>query len=82
MAEHLLRLAELPAPKPMEIILDTLSDMAEGDWVRAELPMHPGPLYLMLGSMGYQWHSHVTETSRVELLIWPKDAEPPAMAMP
>ena len=79
MMEHLLKLAHLPAPKPLEIILDTLADMAEGDWVRAELPAHPGPLYLMLGTMGYDWHSRVTAASLVEVFIWTKGDEPPAV---
>ena len=77
--EHFLRLAELPAPKPLEIILDTLADMAEGDWVKAELPGHPAPLYLMLGTMGYQWQSRVTASRLVEVFIWPKGDEAPAM---
>jgi hypothetical protein len=54
--------------------------MAEGDWVKAELPTNPGPLYLMLGSVGYQWRSHVTAASRVEVFIWPKgEGEPPGI---
>lgn len=80
MVEHFLPLAELPAPRPLEIILDTLADMADGDWVRAELPAHPAPLYLMLGGMGYQWHSHVLGARRVEVYIWHSDgAEPPGL---
>ena len=77
--EHLLKLSELPAPKPLEIILDTLADMAEEDWVKAELPAHPGPLYLMLGGMGYQWASRVGAGRLVEVVIWPKGGKEPQM---
>ena len=75
--EHLLKLAELPAPKPLEIVLDTLADLAEGDWIKAELPAHPAPLYVMLRTMGYQWVSRVTESRLVEVVIWPAGAEAP-----
>ena len=78
--EYFLKLADLPAPRPLEIILDTLADMAEGDWVKAELPAHPSPLYLMLGTMGYQWYSRVISSRRVEVFIWPKGgADPPGL---
>jgi len=80
MAEHFLSLAGLPAPKPLEIILDALADMAEGDWLKAELPAQPAPLYLMLRGMGYQWHSRAVGSRCVEVTIWPRgDPDPPQL---
>lgn len=74
MMEHYLKLKDLPAPQPMEIILDAVADMAAGDWIRAELPIVPWPLYGMLRNMGFQWETR-TEGRSVEFLVW-RDSMP------
>jgi uncharacterized protein (DUF2249 family) len=53
----LLDLRALPAPEPMERVLDALDALADGDELRVLLAREPHPLYGVLARMGYRWRT-------------------------
>ena len=76
--EQTIDVSDLEPPEPLERILDTLADMADGDWLRVLHRRDPVPLYRMLKDMGYRWETHRLNTESFEILIWPAaDPSPP-----
>jgi uncharacterized protein (DUF2249 family) len=71
--EQLLDVSALPAPEPLERILDTLADLPAGGRLRVIHRREPFPLYGMLGRMGYAWRTQGAE-GRFEILIWEQGA--------
>ena len=53
----LLDLRALPAPEPMERVLDALDSLADGARLRVLLEREPHPLYGILARTGYRWQS-------------------------
>ncbi|KQY16229.1 hypothetical protein ASD28_22560 [Massilia sp. Root133] len=53
----LLDLRALPAPEPMERVLDALDSLADGARLRVLLAREPHPLYGILARTGYRWRS-------------------------
>lgn len=75
--EQLVDVSDLEPPEPMEVILDVLADMPEGDWLRVRHRRDPVPLYRMLTDMGYRWDTRCLAPGRFEILIWPVDMPRP-----
>lgn len=53
----LLDLRALPAPEPMERVLDALDVLPDGARLRVLLAREPHPLYAILARAGYRWQS-------------------------
>lgn len=68
--DHSLDVSDLPAPVPLERILDALSDLPAGDRLRVKHRREPYPLYLMLRNMGYRWQTTCLVIEDYEILIW------------
>jgi len=52
-----LDLRALPAPEPMERVLDALDALPDGKRLRVLLAREPLPLYGILARTGYRWRS-------------------------
>lgn len=74
--DHLLELAGLPPPEPLELTLDALSDLPVGDRLLLHHNRQPYPLYDLLRRMGYRWEVSGRDGDW-HILITP-GAEPPA----
>ena len=72
MTEQVIDVSTLEPPEPMERIIDTLADMAPGDWLRVLHRRDPTPLYRILRDMGYRWETRHLGPARFEILIWPQ----------
>lgn len=75
--ERILDVSELEPPEPLERILDSLAEMAAGDWLKVLHRREPYPLYNMLRNMGYCWSTVPGKITAIEILIWPEEQEPP-----
>ncbi|WP_198117029.1 DUF2249 domain-containing protein [Massilia rhizosphaerae] len=53
----ILDLRDLPAPQPLERILDALDGLADGAELCVLLAREPHPLYGILAHDGYRWRS-------------------------
>jgi uncharacterized protein (DUF2249 family) len=53
----LLDLRALPAPEPMERVLDALDGIKDGAELRVLLAREPHPLYGILARTGWRWRS-------------------------
>lgn len=53
--DHVLDVADLPPPEPLERTLDALSTLPSGDRLLLRLRRQPFPLYDFLRQMGYRW---------------------------
>lgn len=53
--DHLLDVADLPPPEPLERTLDALGSLPPGDRLLLHLSRQPFPLYDLLRRMGYRW---------------------------
>lgn len=73
--DHLIDARDLPAPKPLELTLDTLADMAAGDRLLLRNRRQPFPLYDILRRMGYRWEVSGCEGD-YSILIEPADRAP------
>lgn len=71
MSEQFIDVSALEPPEPLEVILDSLADLSDGDWIRVQHRRDPIPLYRMLKDMGYLWHTDRLAPERFEILIWP-----------
>jgi uncharacterized protein (DUF2249 family) len=68
--DRTLDVSDLPAPEPMERILDALADLPPGDRLCVLHRREPYPLYDMLRRMGYRWEVSA-EGDRYRILISP-----------
>ncbi|EGV20146.1 DUF2249 domain-containing protein [Thiocapsa marina] len=68
--DRTLDVSALPAPEPMERILDALADLPPGDRLCVLHRREPYPLYDMLRRMGYRWEIS-SEDDRYRILISP-----------
>lgn len=76
MSEQRIDVSDLPAPEPMEQILDALADLPDGDWLHVTHRREPHPLYGMLRNMGYHWQTRSLAADHFEILIWPVSLGP------
>lgn len=53
----ILDLRALPAPEPMERVLDALDHLPDGGTLRVMLTREPHPLYGILARTGWRWTS-------------------------
>ena len=53
--DHILDVADLPAPEPLERTLDALSGLPSGDRLLLRLHRQPFPLFDLLRTLGYRW---------------------------
>jgi uncharacterized protein (DUF2249 family) len=60
----------LPAPEPLERILDALADLPPEDRLCVIHHREPYPLYDLLRRMGYRWETQ-NEVERYRILIAP-----------
>jgi uncharacterized protein (DUF2249 family) len=61
---------ELPAPEPMERVLEALESLDPGDRLRLLIHREPFPLYDILRSSGYAWQSEQREDGSFVIVIW------------
>ncbi|MCB1788869.1 MAG: DUF2249 domain-containing protein [Gammaproteobacteria bacterium] len=78
--EQMIDVSGLEPPEPLERIIDTLADLADGDWLRVRHRRDPVPLYRMLRDMGYSWDTTCVAPEHFEVLIWPEDMARPGDA--
>ena len=78
--EQVIDVSALEPPEPLEQILDTLADLAPGDWLKVRHRRDPVPLYPMLRDMGYRWETAHLAPGEIEIVIWPADMPAPGDA--
>ncbi len=79
--EHLLDVSALPAPEPLEVVLDALGHLDEGDYLRVLHRREPWPLFPILEERGFAYRLQPGQRSAFEILIWRKaDADAEALA--
>lgn len=59
----------LPAPEPMERVLEALDGLAPGDVVRFLIHREPYPLYDLLRRNGFRYESAMQDDGSFEILI-------------
>ena len=60
----------LPAPEPMERILEALEGLPPGDRLRVLHWREPFPLYELLEAAGYRWETRAGREAPYEIHIW------------
>lgn len=75
---RILDVRRLPPPEPLELILDTLTDMPKDERLWVVHGREPFPLYDLLRRLGYDWQTRGSEAC-FKILIWPTD-QPPTSA--
>lgn len=61
---------DLPAPEPMELVLQALAGLEPGARLRLLIHREPLPLYELLRGGGYQWECRAQADGSYEVLIW------------
>ncbi len=59
----------LPAPEPMERVLEAIEDLPSGDTVRFLIHREPYPLYDLLRRGGYAWTTEPQDDGGFVILI-------------
>lgn len=73
MARHLtLDVRGMQAPEPIERVLETIDDFAEGDTLRLIIDCYPQPLFRILERNGYGHREETGTESLYEITIWAK----------
>lgn len=67
--EIILNVSELPAPLPMEMALDALDQLSQGQYIKMIHRMQPHPLYNILFETGYKY-KHIMSDDLIEIYIW------------
>ena len=68
--DQTLDVSGLEPPEPMERILDALATLPEGDRLRVHHHREPFPLYPLLKSLDYRWHTQQQGPDAFDILIW------------
>ena len=63
---------DLPAPEPMQKIMEAVADLGEGQYVRMMHRMEPYPLYSVLEDMGFQHQLYLKGEAPYEIMIFGK----------
>lgn len=61
--------SDLPAPQPLERILDCLADLPPAGSLLVRHRRDPLPLYPMLRRMGFEWETRCLDATHYEILI-------------
>ncbi|MCC7462404.1 MAG: DUF2249 domain-containing protein [Gammaproteobacteria bacterium] len=61
---------DLPAPEPLERVLEALAGLRGTDRLRLLIHREPLPLYDILRSGGYRWDSRALADGSYQVLIW------------
>jgi uncharacterized protein (DUF2249 family) len=61
---------ELPAPEPLERVLEALDALGPDDRVRLLIHREPFPLYDLLRSSGHAWRSEEQADGSFVIMIW------------
>ena len=69
MTEHVIDGRELQPPEPMELTLEALDTLPDGDEVLLLLYCQPHPLFSILKSHGYAWTEEVRSDGTREIRI-------------
>ena len=64
----------LPAPEPMQLVLEALFDLPSTDRLLVRLRREPFPLYDILKRMGYRWETSGGDND-FTTLIWREDTD-------
>ncbi|MBL8474325.1 MAG: DUF2249 domain-containing protein [Rhodocyclaceae bacterium] len=59
----------LPPPRPLEMVMEALDDLHEGDELLLLLHCEPIPLYRVLANNGYGFHSETAADGSVSIHI-------------
>jgi uncharacterized protein (DUF2249 family) len=71
MPRHLtLDVRGMQPPEPIERVLETVADFAEGDTLRLVIDCMPTPLFRILERAGYGHHEEPGSESLYEITIW------------
>jgi hypothetical protein len=60
----------LPAPEPLELVLDALGGLAPDGQLRLLIGREPLPLYDLLRGWGYSWQCQLQDDGSFAVLIW------------
>lgn len=69
MTEHVIDGRELQPPEPMELTLEALDKLGEGDEVLLLLYCQPHPLFGILRNNGYGWREELRSDGTREIRI-------------
>ena len=72
-----LDLRDLPAPEPMERILDALEQLQPHQHLEALTPFRPVPLFPILEQMGFSWHADDMVGGHARIIIRHRDRHSP-----
>lgn len=61
---------DLPAPEPLERVLDALAGLGGGERLRLLIHHEPLPLYDLLRGGGFRWESRMLADGDFEIMIW------------
>ena len=71
--EHLLDVADLEPPEPLERALEAIGALPQGSYVRMLHRREPLLLYPILDERGFTWLVRVGDDAPLEILIWRTD---------
>ena len=60
----------LPAPEPMERVIEALDGLAADTRLRLLIHREPVPLYDILGRRGCRWHTEEQPDGSFVIMIW------------
>ncbi len=64
---------DLPAPEPMQKIMEAAADLGAGEYVRMMHRMEPYPLYAILDDMGFDHLLYLEGEAPYEIMIYSKE---------
>jgi len=68
-----LDVSALPAPEPLDRILEALAGLQAGQYLHVLHRREPWPLFDILDRDGYAWHLQAGGAAGFEIFIWKKD---------
>ena len=69
--------SELEPPQPMQVALENLRTLADGEYLVLQHRREPYPLYAMLAEIGFCYRARKGARTAIEVLIWARDADEP-----
>ena len=70
----------LPAPEPLQVVLDALGELAPGEYLVLAHRREPFPLYELLAGRGFRHRVRRGSRTPFEILVWRAGSPPPAEA--
>lgn len=68
--------SDLEPPRPMEVALATLRELADDEYLVFRHRREPFPLYAMLTEMGFSYRVRAGTVTPIEVVIWDGDDDP------